>query len=130
MKRAKRVRLEAAGWRVGAAEDFLGLSVAETAYVEMKLTLARALRERRQRRRLSQADLARVLGSSQSRVAKMEAADRTVSTDLLIRSLFALGSSRRELAAAIGRVPRRLKPRSRKLPQSRQIPRLKPRLGA
>jgi predicted XRE-type DNA-binding protein len=115
MKRAKRARLEAAGWKVGTTTDFLGLSAAEAAYVEMKVALARTLRERRQQRKLSQADLATVLGSSQSRVAKMEAADRTVSTDLLIKSLLALGSSGRELATVIGRMPEGLKHRSRKL---------------
>ena len=102
MKNAKKARLEAAGWKIGSAEDFLGPSRAEAVYVEMKLALARKLRERRQRRKLSQTQVAKVLGSSQSRVAKMEAADPTVSADLLIRSLLTLGSTRRELATAIG----------------------------
>src|SRR5208282_5332776 len=102
MKSAKKARIEAAGWRVGTAGDFLGLSGAEVIYVELKLALATTLRERRQDRRLSQTQLAKVLGSSQSRVAKMEAADATVSADLLIRSLLALGSTRRELATVIG----------------------------
>jgi predicted transcriptional regulator len=102
MKSAKKARLEAAGWKVASAEDFLGLSRAEALYVAVKLALARKLRERRQRRELSQTQLAKVLGSSQSRVAKMEAADPTVSADLLIRSLLTLGSTRRELATAIG----------------------------
>ena len=70
----------------------------------MKLALARKLRERRRRRHLSQTQLAKVLGSSQSRVAKMEAGDPTVSADLLIKSLLTLGSTRRELATAIGRL--------------------------
>jgi transcriptional regulator with XRE-family HTH domain len=86
---------------VGSAADFLGLAPVEAAYVEMKLALARQLRERRLLRKLSQAQLARVLGSSQSRVAKMEAGDRTVSADLLIKSLLMLGTTRREVAAAI-----------------------------
>ena len=73
-------------------------------YVAMKLALARKLRERRRRRHLSQTQLAKVLGSSQSRVAKMEAGDPTVSADLLIKSLLTLGSTRRELATAIGRL--------------------------
>ena len=107
MDATKKARLEAAGWNVGSAADFLGLSKAEAAYVEMKLALARQLRDRRQRRRLSQAQLARLLGSSQSRVAKMEAADPTVSTDLLIRSLLVLGSTRRQVATAIA--PRKAK---------------------
>jgi predicted XRE-type DNA-binding protein len=104
MNSAKKARIEAAGWRVGTAGDFLDLSAAEVIYVELKLALANTLRERRQDRRLSQTQLAKVLGSSQSRVAKMEAADATVSADLLIRSLLALGSTRRELATVIGRL--------------------------
>ena len=40
------------------------------------------------------------LGSSQSRVAKMEAADPSVSLDLLVRGLLATGASPRD----IGRV--------------------------
>ena len=104
MNSAKKARIEGAGWKVGTAGDFLGLSAAEVIYVELKLALASTLRERRQDRRLSQTQLAKVLGSSQSRVAKMEAADATVSADLLIRSLLALGSTRRELATVIGRL--------------------------
>jgi|RhiMetdeSRZDD1v2_1073273.scaffolds.fasta_scaffold739382_1 predicted XRE-type DNA-binding protein len=103
MQRSKRDNLAAAGWRMGDVADFLGLTPAEAAYVEMKVALAGQLRARRRQRGLSQAALARTLGSSQSRVAKMERADPTVSADLLIRALLALGSSRRDVAAAIGR---------------------------
>jgi hypothetical protein len=108
MKQAKRERLEAAGWRIGSAADFLGLSKEEAAFVEMKLALAESLRRRRQARRLTQTQLARRIGSSQSRVAKMEAADPSVSIDLLMRSLLAMGASRAELAKIIAkRRPRR-----------------------
>jgi ribosome-binding protein aMBF1 (putative translation factor) len=69
MKRAKRKRLEATGWKVGSANDFPGLTPEEAAFVELKLT---SLKERRQRHGLSQSDLAKRLRSSQSRVAKME----------------------------------------------------------
>jgi DNA-binding XRE family transcriptional regulator len=108
MKQAKRERLEAAGWRIGSAADFLGLSKEEAAFVEMKLALAESLRRRRQARRLTQTQLAKRIGSSQSRVAKMEAADPSVSIDLLMRSLLAMGASRAELAKIIAkRRPRR-----------------------
>ncbi len=50
---------------------------------------------------LTQIQLASLLGSSQSRVAKVEAADTSVSLDLLIRSLLAMGASNRELARYI-----------------------------
>ena len=101
MKKDKRARLEKAGWKVGTVRDLLGLSKAEEALVELKLILSRGLRERRARRRLTQAQLARLLKSSQSRIAKMEAGDPSVSIDLLIRSLLAMGTTQRELAQVI-----------------------------
>ena len=102
MKAAKRKKLEAAGWKTGSAEDFLGLSPEELAYVEMKLALSRFLREKRIRKKLSQVEVAARIESSQSRVAKMETGDPSVSIDLLMKSLFALGASRKELARVIG----------------------------
>jgi predicted XRE-type DNA-binding protein len=101
MRRAKRERLEKRGWRVGTVEDFLGLSPAEAAYVELRLRLSETLRSRRKSRRLSQPQVARLLNSSQSRVAKMEGGDPSVSLDLLVRSLLTLGASRRDLGRAI-----------------------------
>jgi ribosome-binding protein aMBF1 (putative translation factor) len=103
MDKAKRKRLEARGWRVGTASDFLGLSAEAAALVEMKVRLSQALRARREDRGLSQVALAKRLRSSQSRVAKMEAADRTVSIDLLLRGLVALGATLRDIARVLGR---------------------------
>ena len=102
MKTAKRKALERAGWRVGNVEEFLGLNKAEAAFVELRLALSKSLRTKRTKRRLSQGQLAKLLGSSQSRVAKMEAGDPSVSLDLLIRSLLAMGASQKEVARAIG----------------------------
>lgn len=93
MKKVKITRLEARGWRVGTAAQFLGLSAEEAALVETKVALSRALRRKRAALGLTQHQLARRLNSSQSRVAKMEAADRSVSVDLLLKGLFALGAS-------------------------------------
>ena len=101
MKKGKRDRLKAAGWKVGSAADFLHLSPDEVAFIEMKLALARSIRTRRLRQELTQSELAKLLNSSQSRVAKMEAADTSVSLDLLIRVLLVLGASRREVARII-----------------------------
>jgi len=101
MNKGKRARLEAHGWRVGNAKDFLELSSEEAALVETKLALSGSVRERRSKQGLSQAELARRLKSSQSRVAKIEAADPTVSTDLLLRALFALGATPNDVASAI-----------------------------
>jgi ribosome-binding protein aMBF1 (putative translation factor) len=101
MKKSKRARLEAQGWRVGNAAEFLELSAEESALVETKLALSESVRERRSKQGLSQAELARRLKSSQSRVAKIEAADPTVSADLLLRALFALGATPGDVASAI-----------------------------
>ena len=98
---AKRKRLQAKGWKVGATREFLELTDQEEAYVELRLKLADALKRQRIRRSLTQADLAKTMKSSQSRVAKMEKADPTVSADLLLQSLFRLGIKRKELAGAI-----------------------------
>jgi len=101
VREEKRRRLEAKGWKIGTAQEFLRLSAEEAAYIDLKVRLATGLRERRRRRSLTQADLARRLQSSQSRIAKMEAGDPSVSLDLLIRSLLILGISRRELSRII-----------------------------
>ncbi len=101
MREDKRRRLEAKGWKVGTAQDFLHLSTEEASYIDLKARLATGLRERRRRRSLTQGDLAKRLRSSQSRIAKMEAGDPSVSLDLLIRSLLILGTSRRELSRII-----------------------------
>lgn len=101
MREEKRRRLEARGWKVGTVGQFLRLSPEEEAYIELKARLAESLRDRRKDRGLTQAEFARVVQSSQSRVAKMEAGDPSVSLDLLIRSLIALGASTRELGRII-----------------------------
>ena len=98
MKTAKKKRLETRGWKVGTVAEFLQLSREESAYVEMKLALSKNLQERRKDKHLTQQQLARLLKSSQSRVAKMETGDPSVSLDLLVRSLLILGESRKSLA--------------------------------
>jgi DNA-binding XRE family transcriptional regulator len=102
MKKTKRKALEKAGWQVGTVDEFLGLSKAEAALVELRLTLSKKLRTKRTKRKLTQGQLAKLLGSSQSRVAKMESGDPSVSLDLLIRSLLAMGASQKEVIKAIG----------------------------
>ncbi len=103
MKGNKKKTLERRGWQVGTADEFLGLTPEESAFVALKLALSRELRERRTARGITQVALARVLKSSQSRVAKMEAADSSVSVDLLLRSLFALGASPRDVGKVLAR---------------------------
>src|SRR5262245_58706637 len=101
MKSAKRHRLEAAGWKVGNTADFLGLDAEEAAFVELKVALSQSLRKWRTRQKLTQGELAKRLQSSQSRVAKMEAADPTVWVDLLVCSLLKLGAKPKDIARAI-----------------------------
>ncbi|MFO1401725.1 MAG: helix-turn-helix transcriptional regulator [Steroidobacteraceae bacterium] len=106
MRESKQKKLAAKGWKIGDAKDFLDLSASEQAYIELRLKLASGLKTRRSSRGITQTELASTLRSSQSRVAKMEAGDPTVSLDLLVRSLLALGTSTRELAAMIARSSR------------------------
>ena len=101
MNKAKRLKLEAKGWKVGTVEEFLELTPEESAYIELKLKLADGLAQRRQEQDLTQIQLAKRIISSQSRVAKMEAGDPSVSLDLLVKSLLALGSSPTDLAQLI-----------------------------
>jgi DNA-binding XRE family transcriptional regulator len=102
MKPEKKKLLESKGWKVGSAEDFLGLSPQEAALVDLRLKLADAVRLLRQDKHLTQTQLAKLLGSSQSRVAKVEAAADSVSLDLLIRSYLAMGATTDDLADVIG----------------------------
>jgi hypothetical protein len=101
MKAAKKNRLEAAGWKVGSTEEFLGLAPEEAALVSIRVALAGRLRDRRRKLGLSQVELARKLGSSQSRVAKMEAAEPDVSLDLLVRAMLATGAKPSEVGRAL-----------------------------
>lgn len=101
MEKRKRAKLEAAGWAVGTPRGFLKLSDEEAAFVEFKLALSKTLQALRAAQELSQADVAKRLQSSQSRVAKMEASDSSVSVDLLVRSLFRLGAQPDDIVKAL-----------------------------
>lgn len=102
MKNAKREKLNAAGWKIGSADDFLHLTKEESEYVRLKSILSNFLKVRRLHKKYSQIDLAKHIKSSQSRVAKMENGDPSVSIDLLLHALFALGTTRKKLAEIIG----------------------------
>lgn len=101
MKKEKRARLEAKGWRVGDAAEFLGLSKEEAALIELKADLGATIRDQRKASRMTQFGLAKKLRSSQSRIAKMEAGDPSVSIDLQMRSLFAMGIKRSQIAKVV-----------------------------
>jgi transcriptional regulator with XRE-family HTH domain len=98
MNKLKRENLEKSGWKVGTATEFLGLSPEEESYVELKLSLSQYLQEKRKTKHLTQIQMAKLISSSQSRVAKMEKAESSVSIDLILRSLFALGTETSEIA--------------------------------
>ncbi len=101
MDKKKKELLKTKGWKVGSTEEFLDLSEEELAYIELKLSLSRLTKEIRAKRQLTQQQTADLISSSQSRVAKIEAGDPSVSVDLQIRSLLALGASKEDLAEAI-----------------------------
>ena len=99
-KRKKKV-LKSKGYKVGSVDEFLGLNKKESDFIELKLALSEALSERRKRSNLTQAQLAKMLKSSQSRVAKMEKGDPAVSLDLLVKSLLAMGATKKSIAKVI-----------------------------
>ena len=101
MKPSKKLEIKAAGFKITTAAEFLGLSPDEEAFIELKIALSEQLRKKRLKNKITQSELAMLVSSSQSRVAKMEAGDASVTVDLLVKSLLALGTTRRELATAI-----------------------------
>jgi DNA-binding XRE family transcriptional regulator len=103
MEVSKRERLEAKGWKVGDAEDFLGLMPEESVMVEIRLALSRSLKDRR-KRSMTQAELATKIGSSQPRMAMAENGDMSVSIELLMRSLLATGVTAQEIGQIIATV--------------------------
>ncbi|CAB5112226.1 hypothetical protein D3OALGB2SA_2473 [Olavius algarvensis associated proteobacterium Delta 3] len=101
MDKKKKKLLETKGFKVGSVDEFLGLSREESEYIELKLALSQSLTETRKKKKLTQAQLAKMINSSQSRVAKMEKGDPSVSVDLLVKSLLAIGVDKKSIAKAI-----------------------------
>ncbi len=97
MKSSKQKKLVKAGFKVGGVKEFLQLSEEEMALIDLKILLVELLHKTRMARRVTQQGLAKMMASSQSRVAKMEAVDANVSLDLICKALFALGVSQREM---------------------------------
>lgn len=100
MDKLKKERLEARGWKVGTASDFLELTPEESALIEIKLALSRTLKARRQQV-MTQVELAEKIHSSQPRIAKAENGDSSVSIELLIRAILATGATPQEIGKAI-----------------------------
>jgi transcriptional regulator with XRE-family HTH domain len=103
MEQAKKERLEAKGWKIGTVAEFLELTPEETALIEIKLALSRNLKERRQKL-MTQAELADRIHSSQPRIAKAENGDASVSIELLIRAMLAIGATPQEIGQVIATV--------------------------
>ena len=88
-------------WVEGRVQEFLSLSDADMELIETRLAISRLLKATRQKKKLTQAAVAAALHTSQSRLAKMESGDPSVSLDLLFRSLFSLGITRKNLASTL-----------------------------
>lgn len=108
MKLEKRKKLEVNGWRFGTVQEFLGLTDEEAAFIELKLALSDHFKKLRQRKKKSQTELAKRLKLNQSRIAKIEAGDPSVSLDVLVKSLLAMGTSNTGLARVIANGKRRV----------------------
>ena len=101
MKPGKQKKLEDAGWKIGSADEFLSLTPEESTFIEMKLALCDSVRSRRTQKHLTQTEFAKLISSSQSRVARIEAGDPSVSIDLIMKSLLRLGATRKDVADLI-----------------------------
>jgi len=101
MNTTKRTKLKKLGYRVTNTQDFLGLSDEEMALIDLKIALIEKLKKTRLLRGITQQQLARLIHSSQSRVAMLERGRPDVSLDLICRALFALGVSRTEIGRTI-----------------------------
>jgi DNA-binding XRE family transcriptional regulator len=102
MKKSVQEKLERLGYRVTDTQEFLGLSDEEMALIDLKILLIEKLTTMRKANRMTQRELARLIHSSQSRVAMLERGSPDVSLDLICRALFALGATRRQLGRVIG----------------------------
>jgi predicted XRE-type DNA-binding protein len=100
----KRKRLEAKGFKTGTVAEFLGMSRDEELLMEIRLALRELLKECRREQDLTQDGLAKKMHTSQPRVSKIEAADPTVSTDLLLRALILAGATPQRIGEALAAV--------------------------
>ena len=97
MDKKKRQQLEEKGFRVGSAADFLELTPEEEAYIDIRLDISNMVKSQRAKRGWTQEQLARAIGSSQSRIAKLEGGDPGISMDLMIKALLRLGTSKKQI---------------------------------
>jgi len=88
-------------WKEGTVQEFLNLSDADMAVVETRVALTRALRRQRKMSRLTQTDMARAMRTSQSRVARIEAGDPSVSLDLVFKALYTAGLTLHDIGGVL-----------------------------
>lgn len=113
MKTSREKKLEANGWKTVTVSEFLNLTQAEAEYIELKLALSSNLQKRRVAQNITQVKLAELLHSNQSRVAKMEAGDKSVSIDLILNSFFALGATNKDIGKMLMKLPENKKETTR-----------------
>lgn len=101
MKIAKRKRLETAGFRVTTVQEFLGLSNEDMALIDLKIRLVEMLKTARNAKGITQHKLAKLMSSSQSRVATLEGDCADASLDLICRALFAVGITSRDIGKSL-----------------------------
>ena len=89
MDETKRAKLEKAGWTVSGTPEFLSLSREQMELIDLKIDFGEAVRAKRESLKMSQAELAKRLATSQPRLVKIEQGE--ASLDLLMRALFVLG---------------------------------------
>jgi ribosome-binding protein aMBF1 (putative translation factor) len=97
MDKKRKQQLEEKGFRVGSTADFLELSPEEETYIDIRLDISNLVKSQRAKRGWTQEQLARAIGSSQSRIAKLEGGDPGISMDLMIKALLRLGTSKKQI---------------------------------
>ncbi len=106
MEAGKKRALEAAGWVCGDAEDFLELTNEERQLVALRMAVSRAVRARRLERKLTEAQAAKLMKTSQPRFARIESGSIEISLDLMFRGLFALGGTTEDISEMRVKAPR------------------------
>ena len=101
MTKAKQKKLEKIGYKITDTQQFLNLSDREMAIIDLKVNLTQKLREVRKAAGITQKQLAKLMSSSQSRMAMLEGGAPDISLELICRALFALGVSSVELGRTI-----------------------------
>lgn len=82
-------------------QELLGLSDADVLLIDLKIVLKAAVKKHRLKVGMTQKALAELIDSSQSRIAKLEGGDSSVSIDMMINCLFHMGVKELGLASIV-----------------------------